>query len=87
MLALGAVNAVVEGEKVIAEANAWVDAIAAGPREAQGRIRSMVAMAYEHSEAAQLDLERDAMAFAVGEDEAAEGIAAFLEKRKPEYGG
>ena len=37
--------------------------------------------------AAQLDAERNAMAHAAGGDEAAEGIAAFLEKRKPEYGG
>ena len=65
----------------------WADVVAEGPREAQGRIRSMIATAYDCSEAVQLDLERDAMAFAVGENEAAEGIVAFLEKRKPEYGG
>jgi enoyl-CoA hydratase/carnithine racemase len=87
MLALGAVNAVVDGDQVIGEAHMWADVVAAGPREAQGRIRSMIATAYDCSEAVQLDLERDAMAFAIGENEAAEGIVAFLEKRKPEYGG
>ena len=45
----------------------------------------MVAEAYEATEAAQLDRERDAMAAAQGGAEAAEGIAAFLEKRKPDF--
>lgn len=86
MQALGAVNAVVSADQVVAEAHIWADAVAAGPRDAQGRIRSMVAAGYDQTEAMQLDLERDAMAHAAGSVEAAEGIAAFLEKRKPEYG-
>ncbi|MFT5632250.1 MAG: 2-(1,2-epoxy-1,2-dihydrophenyl)acetyl-CoA isomerase [Gammaproteobacteria bacterium] len=86
MFALGAVNAVVEVDQVMIEAHAFADAVAAGPRDAQASIRMMVAAGYDQTEAAQLDLERDAMAHAAGGDEAAEGIAAFLEKRKPEYG-
>ena len=31
-------------------------------------------------------MERDGMAWAAGASEAAEGIAAFLEKRAPEFG-
>ena len=85
MLALGAVNEVVSPGMAMARARELADAIAAGPRAAQAVIRSMVAEAYETSEAAQLDRERDAMAHAAGQDEAAEGIAAFLEKRKPDY--
>ena len=61
------------------------DRIAQGPRVAQGVIRDMVAGAFEATEAAQLDTERNAMARASGGDEAAEGIAAFLEKRKPNF--
>jgi 2-(1,2-epoxy-1,2-dihydrophenyl)acetyl-CoA isomerase len=64
---------------------ALADTLAAGPRAAQSVIRGLVAQAYEESEGAQLDAERNAMAFAAGQDEAAEGIAAFLEKRKPDY--
>ena len=86
MQGFGAVNAVVPRDDVVKEAHIWADAIARGPRAAQARIRAMVAAGYDQSEAAQLDLERDAMAHAAGGDEAAEGIAAFLEKRKPEYG-
>ena len=85
MHALGAINAVVDADEVVPHAHALVDAIAAGPRTAQGVIRSMVAQAYDETEAAQLDTERDAMARAAGGPEAAEGIAAFLEKRPPNF--
>ncbi|MEO9897968.1 MAG: enoyl-CoA hydratase family protein [Paracoccaceae bacterium] len=85
MHALGAVNAVVDASEVMTSAHALADAIAAGPRTAQGVIRSMVAQAYDVTEAAQLDTERDAMARAAGGPEAAEGIAAFLEKRAPKF--
>jgi enoyl-CoA hydratase/carnithine racemase len=85
MEALGAVNLTAPRDQVLPEAHAFADAIARGPRTAQGRIRGMVAQAYDQSEAAQLDVERDAMAHAAGADEAGIGIAAFLEKRKPEF--
>ena len=67
-------------------ARAYADRFAAGPRDAQAAIRKMVASAYDLSEAEQLDVERDAMGYATGAPEAAEGIAAFLEKRMPNYG-
>jgi len=86
LLSLGAVNVCAPADLVLSEAHALADALAAGPRDAIGTIRSMVAAAYDQTEAAQLDLERDAMARAAGGDEAAEGIAAFLEKRPPEFG-
>ncbi|MHA6264551.1 oxepin-CoA hydrolase, alternative type [Arenibacterium sp. CAU 1754] len=85
MAELGAVNAVVPAGQADAEANALADALAKGPRDAQSTIRSLVATAYETREAEQLDLERDAMARAQGGAEAAEGISAFLQKRKPDF--
>ncbi|MFT4960136.1 MAG: 2-(1,2-epoxy-1,2-dihydrophenyl)acetyl-CoA isomerase [Paracoccaceae bacterium] len=84
--ALGAVNAVVPVDQVAATAHALADALAQGPRDSIGAIRRLVADAYEMAEADQLDAERNAMARAAGGDEAAEGIAAFLEKRKPRFG-
>ena len=82
---LGAVNRICANGKALDEALMLADTLAAGPREAQGVIRQLVAQAYEANEADQLDAERDAMARAAGGDEAAEGIAAFLEKRKPRF--
>ncbi len=82
---LGAVSRICAEGKALEEAMVLADTLAAGPRAAQGVIRKLVADAYEATEADQLDSERDAMAAAAGQDEAAEGIAAFLEKRKPVY--
>ena len=84
---LGAVNRLCPVGQAFDTAMNYADTIATGPRAAQGVIRGLVADAYEATEAAQLDAERDAMAHAAGADEAAEGIAAFLEKRKPDYSG
>lgn len=84
---LGVVNILADGpQAVVEQAQALVARIAKGPRGAQGTIRGMVATAYDQSEAAQLDLERDAMAHAFGTEEAQEGISAFLEKRSPNFG-
>ena len=84
---LGAVNRICGVGRTLGEAMMLADTLAAGPRAAQGAIRRMVADAFETTEAAQLDAERDAMARASGADEAAEGIAAFLEKRPPRFAG
>lgn len=83
---LGVVSQLCAADDVVPQALSIVDRIAKGPRVAQGRIREMVARAYDQDEAAQLDMERDGMAWAAGASEAAEGIAAFLEKRAPEFG-
>mmetsp|Transcript_29565 Transcript_29565/g.58147 ORF Transcript_29565/g.58147 Transcript_29565/m.58147 type:complete len:258 (-) Transcript_29565:1236-2009(-) len=85
LLALGAITGAVPADQVVHGAHDIADALARGPRQAIGTIRTMVAGAYDKSEAAQLDLERDAMARAAGGAEAAEGIAAFLEKRTPKF--
>jgi 2-(1,2-epoxy-1,2-dihydrophenyl)acetyl-CoA isomerase len=86
LLTLGAINAAAPADMVVSQAHVIADALAKGPRAAQSAIRAMVASAYDQSEAAQLDTERDAMARATGGEEAAEGIAAFLEKRTPDFG-
>ena len=86
MEALGAVNMVVPCDQVLSTAQSLATRLAEGPPEAQREIRQMMAEAYETSEAAQLDRERNAMARAAGGPEAGEGIAAFLEKRPPEFG-
>ena len=82
---LGAINRLCPEGQAFEQAMAYVDTLAAGPRAAQGVIRKLVSTAYEATELAQLDSERDAMGHASGGEEAAEGIAAFLEKRPPDY--
>ncbi|THH36869.1 enoyl-CoA hydratase [Aliishimia ponticola] len=82
---LGVVNALTPAGGAREEAHAVADRLAKGPRVAQQVIRGLVADAYERSEAEQLAAERNEMARAAGADEAAEGIAAFLEKRTPQF--
>ncbi|MCV6594086.1 MAG: enoyl-CoA hydratase family protein [Silicimonas sp.] len=82
---LGVVSACPEAGATFALAMEMADHIARGPRTAQGVIRQMVAAAYDGPEADQLSRERDAMVTAVAGHEAAEGIAAFLAKRKPNF--
>jgi enoyl-CoA hydratase/carnithine racemase len=85
---LGAVNLLCDtDEAVMDQAMALADACAQGPRKAQGVIRDLVAAAYETSEGETLDRERNAMAQAAGDPEAGIGIAAFLDKRKPDFTG
>ena len=86
MAEFGVVNVITDKGKAFDEAMNLADRLAEGPRDAQAAIRGLVAQAYDVTEAAQLDAEGDAMAHATGADEAAEGIAAFLNKRKPNYG-
>lgn len=59
--------------------------LAQGPRQAQSRIRHLVAQAADTDIFAQLDQEAAYMVEAQGSKEAAEGIKAFFEKRPTEF--
>lgn len=83
--ALGCVTELAPAGGAMDAALGFADRVAALPRDAQGVIRGLVSQAYETTEAQQLNLERDGMARAAGGPEAAEGIAAFLEKRAPRF--
>lgn len=85
MAELGAINAAVPAGETLAEAHRLADALASGPALAQGAVKSLVSGAFESAFAAQLTAEQHAMARAQGGAEAAEGIAAFLEKRPPRF--
>jgi enoyl-CoA hydratase/carnithine racemase len=59
--------------------------LAAGPARATGRIKALCSQAHANTLDAQLELEAVAMVEAQGDDEAAEGIGAFLAKRPPDF--
>lgn len=82
---LGIVSELTDPGGALDAAHRLADRLTKGPREAQSRIRSLLWQARESGLDAQLDREATAMARAQGGPEAAEGIAAFLAKRKPEY--
>jgi 2-(1,2-epoxy-1,2-dihydrophenyl)acetyl-CoA isomerase len=82
---LGVVTEAVAAGDALEAALAAVDRLAKGPSAAQRVIRGLAAQAQEASFDIMLDAERDAMARAQGGDEAAEGIASFLEKRPANF--
>ena len=82
---LGVVNRVVPHGEAVATAMAWAERLAAGPRQAQARIKQLVHAARGRTHRAQLGAERDAFVESLYGPECAEGITAFLEKRKPTY--
>ncbi len=59
--------------------------LAGGPARATARIKTLVRTSTRHTLHEQLDLEAAAMVLSQGDDEAAEGIAAVLERRPAEF--
>lgn len=83
--ALGVVNRLVEPGEAFAAARAWAQRLAAGPRAALGRAKRLIEAARRNTLDEQLDLEAELFLDAVAHPEAAEGMAAFLEKRPADF--
>ncbi len=81
----GVVNRVVAHGAALEEACAWATRLAAGPREAQARIKQLIYAARGRGRREQLDAERDTFLQALYAAEAGEGIGAFLDKRTPRF--
>jgi enoyl-CoA hydratase/carnithine racemase len=84
---LGAVNRLAERGQALPEALALAlaAAISNGPANATARIKLLCQNAGQGSFDEQLDLEARLMVDSQGDDEAAEGIRAFFEKRAPDF--
>lgn len=85
MHALGAVNRLTECGAALEEALALAARVAAGPANANARIKTLCAHAGANSLHEQLDLEAQLMVESQGDDEAQEGIAAFFARRAPDF--
>lgn len=86
-VAWGLIWKAVEDEKLMAEAQALAEHLAAQPTCAIAEIKSAIHAAATNSLDTQLDLERDAQRRLGYSDDYAEGVAAFLEKRVPNFKG
>ncbi len=84
--ALGAVNRLVDNGAVLGEAVALAARIASGPTRANARIKALCWNAFGVDAATQMELEAQFMVASQGDDEAAEGIGAFLTKRPANFG-
>lgn len=77
----------VEDERLMDEAMAMAKSLAAGPTVGLGLTKRLIQHAATNGFDAQLDLERDCQRQAGRSADYAEGVAAFLEKRKPHFKG
>ncbi|MEA3053111.1 MAG: 2-(1,2-epoxy,2-dihydrophenyl)acetyl-CoA isomerase [Sphingomonadales bacterium] len=77
----------VDDEALDLEVDALAERFAAAPTRGLARIKKMIRESWGHSLDEELDLQRDAMReLGFGEDYR-EGVAAFMEKRKPNFTG
>ncbi|MGQ0632566.1 MAG: enoyl-CoA hydratase/isomerase family protein [Sporichthyaceae bacterium] len=83
--AIGMVNRAVPESALDGEVAAWAARLAAGPRRALSAMKAQLNKAYETSFAAALESEAVAQAMCARSPEVKEGVAAFMEKRAPDF--
>ena len=86
-LDLGLVNRVVPEAELAAETMALAERLAAGPTRAYAATKRLIHQSFEADFAAQLEAERAGFVGCAGTRDFAEGVTAFVEKRKPKFEG
>src|SRR5258705_516314 len=86
-LAFGLVSRLAPSDAVEAEAAALAANLAVGPTRAYGAVRCMLRQSFETGLSEQLDAERETIVVASSTNDAQEGIAAFVAKRRPQFRG
>jgi 2-(1,2-epoxy-1,2-dihydrophenyl)acetyl-CoA isomerase len=86
-LAVGLVDEVVPTEQLQARAQTVARQLATGPTRAFGEIRRLLISAQDQPLETQLELEAQALARIAATSDARSGLAAFAQKRNPEFRG
>lgn len=84
---IGMINRVVAADQLIAEAWKLAARLAEGPTGSIGRIKRMLNASSANDLNAQLSLEHECQIESGKSDDFREGVAAFFEKRPPEFSG
>jgi 2-(1,2-epoxy-1,2-dihydrophenyl)acetyl-CoA isomerase len=83
----GLVNRVVPAATLAAEAGALARQLAAGPTRAYGGVKKLLLMAATESLESQMERETRFIAETSASADGREGVRAFVEKRRPRFGG
>jgi 2-(1,2-epoxy-1,2-dihydrophenyl)acetyl-CoA isomerase len=86
-LAMGLVNRVAKPEALLAETELLARRLAQGPTAAYAATKRLAQDGYDRTLAAQLQEEIEAFAWCAGTADFAEGVSAFVQKRKPQFRG
>ena len=86
-LRLGLVNQVVPAADLEATTTALAQRLAAGPTQAYAQMRRLMRSSFDRDLPAQLQAEGDAFLQCAQTQDLREGIAAFIEKRQPQFVG
>ena len=86
-LDLGLTNRVVPADDLAGEARSWAHDLAARPTRALGLTKKALHYSMTHSLRATIEYESRLQTEALQTDDHQEGVAAFLEKRAPEFTG
>jgi 2-(1,2-epoxy-1,2-dihydrophenyl)acetyl-CoA isomerase len=86
-LDLGMINAVFPDEQLMAQAMAMAERLAQAPTVAIGKIKELLEASTKNDYGEQLELERKTQITAGKTKDFREGVAAFIEKRPPNFTG
>lgn len=83
----GLLTKVVADDSLADEAAKLAEQLAAGPTQAYARARALLLSSYENGLETQLELESRGISHCIGSVDGREGLAAFVERRKPSFKG
>ncbi len=84
-LKAGLINRIVPAGRLLEETQALAERLAAAPRKALARLKKILNESLDSGLTAQLERERQAIAWSSTLPDFKEGVRAFLEKRKPNF--
>ena len=86
-LRVGLVTRVVPRDELDAQTSRVAERLASGPTLAFARTRQLLRGSLRHTLAEQLALERESFVASAGTEDFREGVAAFVERRRPDFHG